>query len=134
MTEANRRRNLALALEKARQELADGRTLLAAGSYSGAVGHAYYCGFHSARALLLSQEEEPRTHSGLLTRLSLLFIRPGLLAPEVGNHLAVLQAQRQRATYDAAAVFTQAMAEEALNTAENVVEAAEGWLGSQGWI
>jgi len=98
VTEPNRRLNIQLALEKAAQELRDCQTLLTSGSYAGAIGHAYYAAFHAARALLLSQDEEPRTHGGLNSRLNLHFVRSERLTPEIANLLTLLQAQRERST------------------------------------
>lgn len=133
MTEPNRRLNIQLALEKSGQEMHDCQTLLTAGSYAGAIGHAYYAAFHAARALLLSQGEEPRTHGGLNSRLNFQFVRSRRLTPEVANLLTILQAQRERSTYDPAAVFTEGMAREAADDAAQFVEAAGQWLQAEGW-
>ncbi len=106
-----------LLLEKSRRDLDNAASLLAVDGFDNVVVLAYYGALNAARALLLSGGMEPKTHAGALRLLSLHFVRTGRLEPQTANLLALLEAQRTRASYDATAVFTRSMAETALDDA-----------------
>lgn len=125
---------LRLALEASGRELQDARTLLEAGSPAGSVVHSYFAARHAAQALMLSQGEEPRSHSELHSRVNLRFVRTGRLSAETASWLSVLFAHRQSSTYDTAAVFTAEMARSALDEATRFTQAATDLLRADGWL
>lgn len=64
-----------------------------------AISRAYYAVLHYARALLLIKDEEPKTHEGVLRRVSLHFVRTGLMTMEEGKILGRLHRLREEADY-----------------------------------
>lgn len=134
MTEANRRENIRLELERAGRDLQSAPILRDAGLLEGVITHSYYAAFHYGRALLLMDGTEARTHRGVIHLLHRDFGRTGRLAPELIGLLSELQTHRESADYDAAAVFTEAMANDALSRTSQFVEAAIKLLKAEGYL
>ena len=78
-------------LDKAGRALASARILLESGDLEGACNRAYYAMFDAARSALLSTRAEVtqsvRTHSGLITALSLHLVKSGRMPVESGKAL-----------------------------------------------
>lgn len=90
--------------------------------------------FHYARALLLTEGLEPKTHRGVIDLLLEKFEATGRLAAEVTSALARLQTFRGLADYDARQRLTIDRAREEVRSAERFVTASVGWLRSEGWL
>lgn len=118
MTGENRRENFGLEMERAEAALRSSRLLCAHGEAADAVSRAYYAMLHGARALLLVEGVEARTHRGVVHQVNLLFVRQGRLDPELGRALSRQQADREAADYESGAVFTREMCEESIAVAE----------------
>ena len=71
--------------EKAEQALSDARLLLENSSVEAAINRGYYTVFQAARAALLTEEESPKTHSGVIQRFSYHFVRTGQVSEETGD-------------------------------------------------
>jgi uncharacterized protein (UPF0332 family) len=111
-------------IARGRDSLQAARLLLTSELHADAVSRAYYAALHFARALLLLNSEEPRTHSGVLRLLSRDFVREKRLDPELARQLSLLEKQRSDADYTAEMVFTRQGAEAALCAAELFIDAA----------
>ena len=133
MTKENKRENIALEVAKAERRLASARVLLAEGDCDGAASQAYYHVFHCARALLLMDGLESKTHSGIAHLINLHFVRSGRMSPETALLLSRLEQQRELAEYDAAAIFTPSMAETAIADATAYREAVRAILLEAGY-
>jgi HEPN domain-containing protein len=72
--------------------------LLKLGLLNDAVSRAYYAALHVARAVLVSEGVEPRSHAGISSMLGLHFVVPGLLAAEHGKELSRLEQFRVKPT------------------------------------
>ncbi len=105
MTEANRKANLLLEFELSAQALRAATYLRDGGFPRDSVSRAYYAAYHGARALLLSEGLEPRTHAGTNQMLGLHFIRPGVLDERFSRLLSLLQAEREGADYQSALTY-----------------------------
>ncbi|MBI3929110.1 MAG: HEPN domain-containing protein [Armatimonadetes bacterium] len=113
MTGENRRANLNREWKLSQESFCDGETLLASGSYRGAMTHFYYACLQAARAALLSEGVEPRTHSGVRSEFARLFVRPGSIPRSAARALAYLEKRREDAHYDREADFQEEDALEA---------------------
>ncbi len=51
------------------------------------MSRAYYAVMHYARALLVTVDEEPKTHEGILWRFSLHFVKSGAVSEAEGKIL-----------------------------------------------
>ncbi|GAC1361544.1 MAG: hypothetical protein NVS3B10_01710 [Polyangiales bacterium] len=87
---------------------------------------------HLARALLLTEGVDPRTHGGVGSMLGMHFVVTGRLAPERAKELARLEQFRAEADYNRFFVFTREGAEEEVAAADRFCAAARALLGT--WL
>jgi len=122
--------------DKSAERLRAARLLFEQGFYEEAISVAYYATLWAARALLLTEGAEPRTHEGVRTMLGLYFIRTGKLRNEVGRLFTRRLDDRMSADYSADAFLTSEDAEDALHQAESFIEAVrplvENYLEGEG--
>ncbi|MBN1611103.1 MAG: HEPN domain-containing protein [Polyangiaceae bacterium] len=102
--------------------------LLGLGLANDAVSRAYYAAFHYARALLLLEGLEPKTHRGVIALLGQHFEAAGRLAPGRVSDLAALLTFRAIADYDARDRVSRAHAEAQVVKARAFVESARELL------
>jgi hypothetical protein len=57
-----------------------------------AINRGYYAAFQAARAALLTKDESPNTHSGVIRRFGYHFVRSGQVSDDVGDVLSAAQA------------------------------------------
>jgi uncharacterized protein (UPF0332 family) len=110
------------------------RELLGIGLLHDAVSRAYYAALHVARALLLTEGIDPKTHAGVSSMLSLHFIVPGRLAAVHGKELARLEQFRAEADYNRFFVFTPEGAAEEIAVAGSFCAAGRSLLAAGSWI
>jgi len=122
--------------DKSAERLRAARLLFEQGFYEEAISVAYYATLWAARALLLTEGAEPRTHEGVRTMLGLYFIRTGKLPNEVGRLFTRRLDDRMSADYSADAFLTSEDAQDALHQAESFIEAVrplvENYLEGEG--
>jgi uncharacterized protein (UPF0332 family) len=110
------------------------RELLRVGLLNDAVSRAYYAALHLARALLLTEGIDPRTHGGVGAMLSLHFVVPGRLAAWHAKELARLEQFRTEADCNRFFVFTQEGAAEEVAVAESFCATGRALLSAGGWL
>ncbi len=86
-------------LEKARSKLESAEYLFRGGFFEDASGRAYYSMYFAARALLSTQEIYPKTHSGLITRFGLEFVKEGYVEEIYGRSISQARNIRESADY-----------------------------------
>ena len=99
------------------------------GFYADAVSRAYYAVVHGAKAALESRQVSVSSHRGVRNQFGLHFVRPGLVEKEWGGYLVDSFKKRLLADYDATAVFDEADAERACETAEAFLDRVGVLLG-----
>ncbi len=109
--------------DKAEERLRAAHLLLQQGFYEEAVSVAYYATLWAARALLLTEGAETRTHEGVRTMLGLYFIRTGRLPQEVGRLFTRRLDDRMNADYSDVNFLSSEDAEEAIEQAERFMDA-----------
>ncbi|MEK6607272.1 MAG: HEPN domain-containing protein [Myxococcota bacterium] len=134
MTTENRRENARAEAALGGDALRAAETLRDLGLTNDAVSRAYYAAFHHARALLLTEGLEPKTHQGVLALLGQRFEGPGLLGSDSVSAFARLQTFRGLADYSARARLPSARAVEEVAAARRFVEEAQALLRAGGWI
>jgi hypothetical protein len=115
---------IAALLEKTDRALEDATYLLRDDRVEAAINRSYYAAFHVARAALLTRDETPSSHAGVLTRFSYHFVRTGRVPEEIARALARAETDRNRADYDAFSVFDARAAEDLIGEVQRFVEAA----------
>lgn len=86
-------------LGKARETFEDAKSLANNNSWNSSMNRLYYACFYSVLALFSKHNLNSRTHAGVKTRLSLLFVKTGLLDKEFGLLYGDLFDLRQRGDY-----------------------------------
>lgn len=115
-------------MSKAQQALDDARLLIEHDRSEAAVNRIYYAAFDAARAALLTHGEAPSSHSGVKARFSYHFIRTGHIDRRHGRTLAVAEDMRNRADYNAFAVFDAEAATDMLGDVKQLVNAVADLL------
>lgn len=106
------------AQEAARRALDDGDA-------ETATNRAYYACFNLARAALLSEGDQPKTHAGVHNRFALRFVATGRVSEAVARVLPHAAQIRERTDYDALAVTDLRAATDLLADAERFVAAVQ---------
>lgn len=116
-------------LERATSSLQAAKLLRSAELTNDAASRAYYAVFHAASALLLVQNLEFKSHTGVLRAISLNFVKPGILETSVGRDLNWLAELRQTADYGEIRNVSVLDAEDAINIAEHFLNQVHRLLG-----
>ena len=130
MTEDNRKANARAEAVLGDDALRAASALVELGLPNDAVSRAYYAAFHYARALLLVEGLEPKTHRGVVSLLLERYENAGRLEPGAVSILARLQTFRGLADYDATERLSQDRAEAEVAAARLFVEKAKALLAS----
>jgi uncharacterized protein (UPF0332 family) len=134
MTEQNRKRNARTEARCGDEALRAADALLGPGFARAAVASAYYAAFHYARAVLLTEGLEPKTHRGVIAIIGERFTGPGRLAPAVSPELARLQTRRALADYETAVDIPLAEAADDVAAAHQFVAEAVRFMREGGWV
>lgn len=133
MTKEHRRAHVAAELARGEQALRASQELLRLGLLHDALSRAYYAASHFARAMLLTEGVEPKTHAGVSRMLGMHFVMPGLIAPERAKDLSRLEQFRAEADYNRFFVLTRDGAAEEVDVAVRFCAELRAWLAAQGW-
>ena len=115
-------------MELAEQCLESAELLIDEDFLLGAVNRAYYAIFDCARALLYEQGISPKTHQGVHTKFSELFIVSGLFESRFNDMLSIVAQMRQSADYDFNETLTKNQAEFALQSAREFRDATRRYF------
>jgi uncharacterized protein (UPF0332 family) len=99
MTGDNRLANAVADIASARDELRVAEAAIGIGVRRGAMSRVYYAVFQAARALLLIEGVESKTHAGLHRLVAEQLVNTGKLPKSTNAMLSRLQAYRQDADY-----------------------------------
>jgi uncharacterized protein (UPF0332 family) len=121
-------------LAKARRALASAQRDVEAGDYDFASSRAYFAAFYAVEALLLTQDITCSTHSGALSEFGKTFVATELLPKDFGRRIARLFRERQTGDYEFGVSISKTDAREDLGHARTILEAAEDYLVSQGYL
>jgi uncharacterized protein (UPF0332 family) len=119
-------------VEKGVRALHAARHALEDGDAEAAANRAYYACFNLARAALLGEGEQPKTHSGTHNRFALLFVATGRVPEAIARTLPHAAQIRERADYDALAVTDLRAAADLLADAERFVAAVRAVVETPG--
>lgn len=134
MNDDNLKIRIKLEIEKADESLKGAQVLLGSKLYDEAVSSAYYAMFHMTKALLLTINEEPSTHHGLITLFGLNFIKPKIIEEIYNDMLIDAKESREAGDYDAARKFTKEEATEKVENASKFSERILSNLREKGYI
>ncbi len=115
-------------MDEAYRALAAARLLARGGFHSDAVSRAYYAMFYAARAAVHAEGSEPKTHSGVASEFSRLYVRTDRVPTAAAKVLRQYAGERADVDYEGLSL-TADEAEEALVDAERFIGAVGSALG-----
>ncbi len=123
-----------LELERGKESFKSAAVLLKESLFDESVSSAYYAMFHSAKALLLTINQEPSTHQGVITLLGLHFIKSRIIEEEYNDMLIEGKDDREDSDYDITRKFTETEAKERLQSAEKFVSRINQYLAENHYL
>lgn len=130
--DAEREHLIVARMALAAQKIDSGKAEFDRGDWRETIGRSYYAMFQAARAVLLFEGYETRTHRGVTALFGQHFVRTGQAADGMGRDLSLAQRSRHASDYDETAVFEQGDARETLEAATRFVDWARRWLADRG--
>ena len=115
-------------LRQAGTRLQEARALFEAGLYEGCVARSYYAAFSSARAMLASDSQFPKSHRGVLHEFGRRYVKTGIVQPGLHVTLARLESKRNLADYGSGTAITKADAVAAIGGAIEILEKATSYV------
>ncbi len=136
MSPENRRANLRDEWALSTEAWLTGELALASNKevYRSAVNRFYYCCLHAARAALLTEGLEPKSHGGVRAEFHRRFVQTGKIPHPIARVLGDLQSQRESADYDRTVSFSREDAEYARTSASEFRNALERMLTDEQWL
>jgi uncharacterized protein (UPF0332 family) len=92
--------NVQIYLNKADECLADAKALIEKDRFTASVSRRYYAMFHAAQAVLLSENIEVFTHTGVNVQFQKTFIKTGIFPILVGKTFSKILDQRLKSDYE----------------------------------
>jgi len=112
-------------ITRAYEFLEDARANYNEGRYKTSVNRSYYATLNAVRAILILEGVNPETHEGVITMLSLRFIKPGLLPVDVIKKFKTLLSRRTDVDYGDFETISAADAEDSLRIVQEVIESID---------
>lgn len=134
MIDENKRENISEEINRANNLLNAADYLSAGGFYNDAVSRLYYYLFYHFRALLLSEDLEPKTHEGISRLIGIRFVKTGILDARSSRVFSRLMKYREEADYNPAFLFSEDDYLELREEAVEVGEAARRYLKEKGYL
>lgn len=111
----------AIRMEKARDFLKDADENYNQGRYRTAINRSYYAALSASRSLLILEGSNPLSHEGVVTMLSLHFVKKDKLPTSLIKSYKQLYAMRTDADYGDFDTPEAEDAQEALTSARNII-------------
>ena len=103
--------------ERASEELANARDLLAEGKYKLALNRSYYAIFHAMRAVNALDEFDSSKHSGVIAYFNRTQVKTGNFPRETSKRIGSASSMREHADYEDFYIATRQDAEEQIQNA-----------------
>ncbi|MDI6704421.1 MAG: HEPN domain-containing protein [bacterium] len=115
-------------IEKAERKLKAAHKLYESEMYEDAISRGYYAMYHAATALLLTKDLTAKTHSGLLTMLSLHFVKSGAMEEEYYSMIARDKDLRENGDYEPFYIGSSDEAECVIEDAQKFIKKVKGMI------
>lgn len=133
MNDINKKLNITVEWEKAKEAFKETAVLLDQNLPNGAISRAYYAALHAGRALLLTEGLEIRSHQALGRLFSLHFVKTNKFDVRFSRIISKAQKYREEADYSSEFVFTLEDAKERLQEVSEFFSAVEAYLKETGY-
>lgn len=118
---SNKEASIQLKLAKARNLLAEADVLMQHKFYITVINRLYYSCFHATKALLLTQDLVPKTHSGVITMLHKHFVQDGSFDFEHASFFSRLMQERIEDDYNDFMILDEAEAKEFIEPSKTYI-------------
>ena len=112
---------MAYRINRADETVREAELMYQEGYYNGAVNRLYYACYYITIALLLKNDIQAQTHSGVKTMFGLHFISNGKVPYEIGKVLTTLFEKRQTGDYDDFVICSRQDVEELMQQTKEFV-------------
>jgi len=109
-------------MAKAKEFLADAHATFGGGRYRTSVNRAYYAALNGVRAILILEGANPETHEGVVTLLSLRFVKTRILPVDIIKKFKILLSRRTDVDYGDFDTIDAKDSEDSLRDAEAIIE------------
>jgi uncharacterized protein (UPF0332 family) len=100
MDEASKKALIAYRIKRAYETLKEADVMKREGFYNAAINRMYYACYYAVMGLLLKNDIQTQTHSGVKTMLGLHFVSTGKLSVKSGKTFSTLFEKRHSGDYD----------------------------------
>lgn len=107
-------------LERAKEDLDAAKLLFDSGKYRIANNRAYYCIFHTLRAVLAFDKYDSRKHSGVIAEFRKKYIKTGIFPVKISKMIGSAFINRNASDYDDMFVASKLETEEQIDNAEYI--------------
>ncbi len=108
--------------DKALEALGDAKANCKEERYRTTINRSYYAALNAVRALLILDGVNPESHTGVITTLSLRFIKSGILPVETIKDFKLLYSRRTDVDYGDFEYIDEKDAEDSIKKAEKLLE------------
>ena len=109
-------------MEKAYKYLQDAAANYEEKRYETSVNRSYYAVLNAVRSILILEGINPESHKGVITMLSLRFVKPGLIPKDTLRKFELLLSRRTDADYGDLETIDKNDAEDSMRIAEKIVK------------
>ena len=117
-----------LRIGRSRGALRSAETLLNEKEHGDSISRSYYAMFHMAKALVLCEGKDAKSHKGLLSLFGQEFVKTGEVEKYVGNLIKELQEARVRSDYEYEFIPLEQDAQGALDDAKEFTQVLENYI------
>lgn len=127
----SKRALIAYRIKRADDTLKEAELMFQEGYYNGAINRLYYACYYATIALLLKNDIQAQTHSGVKAMFGLHFVSKKIIPYEIGKTLTSLFEKRQTGDYDDFAIYERQDVENLLQDANEFVRFIKTLINQQ---
>jgi uncharacterized protein (UPF0332 family) len=109
-------------MAKAYEFLEDARANYNEGRFKTSINRSYYAALNAIRSILILEGANPLTHEGVITMLSLRFIKSAILPVDVVRKFKVLLSRRTDVDYGDFETVDKTDADESMKSSEKIIK------------
>lgn len=109
-------------MAKAYEFLEDARANYNEGRFKTSINRSYYAALNAIRSILILEGANPLTHEGVITMLSLRFIKSAILPVDIIRKFKVLLSRRTDVDYGDFETVDKTDAEESMRSSEKIIK------------
>lgn len=115
-------------IQRAKETIEEAELLNENNFWNASINRIYYASFYAVSALLLKNQIDAQTHSGVRQMFGLHFIKNGKIDKEHGKFYSEIFDKRQTGDYDDFIVFTEEEVADLLNNSKKLISEIEKFL------